>query len=98
VWLKPKGFKESNNMAISQGYFDLPTLKDSKCFTSCWSVPLLKRIKLLFTGRIWLCLEHRKQPKEMKDIFDGLNYHQPTSMTLDYPFNRKDRNGKKENT
>ena len=88
-WLQAIRFKEANNTARGKGYLDLPTLKDSRCFTSCWQVPILKRIRLLFTGKIWLCLEHKKQPKEMKDMFGGLNYHQPTSMTIDYPFGEK---------
>lgn len=85
-WLRAIDFEESNNAARGAGYFDLPTLKGSRTFTSCWYVPILKRIKLLFTGKIWLCLEHERQPEEMKKLFGGLNYHQPTSMTIDYPF------------
>lgn len=85
-WLCAINFKESNNVAKGKGYNDLPTLKNNGMFTSCWRVPLLKRIKMLFTGKIWLCLEYRKQTKEMTQLFNGLNYHQPTSMTIDFPF------------
>lgn len=85
-WLKAIKFKESNNTAKGKGYHDLPTLKNNGMFTSCWQIPFLKRLKLLFTGKIWLCLEYKNQPKEMTDLFDELNYHQPTSMTIDCPF------------
>lgn len=85
-WLKAVKFKESNCMATGKGYFDLPTRKDSRMFTSCWRVSFWKRIKLLFTGKIWLCLEHERQPEEMKKLFGGKNYHQPVMLTTDYPF------------
>ncbi len=87
IWLKAIKFKESNNIAIGEGYFDLPTFKDNAQFISCWRVPILKRIKFLFTGRIWLSLEHKKQSKELRDMFDGKNYHQPTSISVESPFN-----------
>lgn len=86
VQLKPIKFKGVNNIVSGSGYSDLPTFKDDKVFVSCWYVSFLGRLKFLFTGRIWLSLEHGKQPKEFKVLFDGLNYHQPTSITLDYPF------------
>jgi len=95
IWLEAIRFKEVNNVASGSCCRDLPTLKDNRSFTSCWKVPILKRIKLLFTGKIWLCLEHKRQPKEMKDIFGGLNYHQPTSMTIDYPFTKGEEYGKR---
>jgi len=85
-WLQATGFEESNVVAKGDGYFDLYTLKGNGMFTSCWKVPFIKRIKLLFTGRIWLCLEYEKQPKEFKKIFAGKDYHQPSSMTIDRPF------------
>ena len=85
-WLKAIEFEESNNVAKGEGYFDLPTLKNNGMFISCWKVSFLKRLKLLFTGKIWLCLEYKHQTKDWKTIPEGKHYHQPTSMTIDYPF------------
>ena len=86
IYLKAIKFKESNNIAKGEGYFDLPTFKDDIRFISCWKVPILKRIKFLFTGKIWLSLEHKNQSKELRDMFGGKNYHQPTSISIDKPF------------
>ena len=88
IWLKAVKFKESNNIAKGEGYYDLNTFKDDNQFISCWNVPFWKRIKFLFTGKIWVALEHKNQTEEFKKIFKGKNYHQPMSVTVDRPFDK----------
>ncbi|HUS50613.1 MAG TPA: hypothetical protein VMZ91_10640 [Candidatus Paceibacterota bacterium] len=87
IWLKAIKFKESNNVAKGEGYFDLPTFKDDTQFISCWNVPFWKRIKFLFSGKVYVSLEHKNQTEELKNIFGGKNYHQPISVTIEKPFN-----------
>lgn len=83
--LKPIGFPEANGHVSGKGCFNITTFKDDNVFISCWRFSLLQRIKVLFTGRIWLVLEHGKQPKEFKELFNGLDYHQPTNILVDKP-------------
>lgn len=64
IWLlavRPANFKEANVVASKNQpqYQPLPALRiDSKNgeVISCWKIGILKRIKLLFTGRIWVSL------------------------------------------
>jgi len=79
-------FDERNIIVSGEGYFNLYVHKSDKSFISCWHVPFWKRVKLLFTGKIWLLLQHCNQPQILVDYFDEKNYHQPTSITIDKPF------------
>jgi hypothetical protein len=88
IWLKAVNFKESNNIAKGEGYFDLPTYKDKTQFISCWKASLLQRIKFLFFGKIYLFLEHKSQSDDMKKLFGGKDYHQPTSIAIGSPFEK----------
>jgi len=88
IWLKAVDFNESNVIAKGEGYLDLPTYKGEIQFISCWKASIWQRIKFLFTGKIWLSLEHKNQPEEMKKIFDGQNYHQPSSIAIESPFKK----------
>ncbi len=89
IWLNAVDFKESNNVVKGEGYFDLPTFKDDTQFISCWKASVYQRIKFLFSGKVWLCLEHKNQSKEMKDMFGGKNYHQPSSVAIESPFTKE---------
>ena len=89
IWLEAVDFEESNNVATGEGYFDLPTYKDDEQFISCWKAGLWQRIKFLFSGKIYLYLEHKNQSEEMRDMFGGKNYHQPTSVAIESPFGDK---------
>lgn len=54
--MKPVRFPESNvTLAEKQDqYGNLPVHKDSEgTVTSCWSLTLRERFKLLVTGRLW---------------------------------------------
>ena len=76
--LKPIDFKFANTRATGKGYFDLPVFKDDNQFVSCWALNFWQRLRILFSGKIWIMLEHSKQPKEMKEqFFSGKAYHQP---------------------
>ncbi len=86
TYLKAVDFKESNNVAKGEGYFDLPTYKDDNQFVSCWKANIWQRIKFLFYGKIYLFLEHKNQSEEMKEMFGGKNYHQPTNISISSPF------------
>lgn len=89
IWLKAINFEEANCQADGgEYYYNLPTFKDDTQFISCWKVPFLKRVKFLITGKIWLCLEHKRQSDKLKDLFGGKSYHQPSSMTVDSPFGK----------
>jgi len=59
--MKPIDFKGSNcNYAESQDeYLTLPAYKhgdDSGAVSSCWKFSILERIKILFTGKVYLTL------------------------------------------
>ncbi|KAA6348497.1 hypothetical protein EZS27_004097 [termite gut metagenome] len=59
--MKPIKFKEQNvTFAENQPeYIPLPAFKnnsDQGEVISCWHLSFMERIRLLFTGRIWLCL------------------------------------------
>lgn len=58
--MKPIKFKESNktlltpkNIAGSK-CLPLPVFSDGTDRVSCWRVTFLERLKILFTGKIWL--------------------------------------------
>jgi hypothetical protein len=75
--MKPERFKEQNTtMAKNQyPYLPLPAFKDEDgAITSCWSLNIRERIKLFFTGRIWLTLLTFNKPL------------QPQILRVDYPF------------
>jgi hypothetical protein len=87
-WLKASDFKESNNTASGSHTKSIRTFKDDKVLISRWRLSFIQRLKVLFTGNIWLVLEHGSQPPEFKDMFNGRAYHQPTLMTVVKPFKR----------
>lgn len=55
----PIDFRESNaRLSVPYGvespWGDLPCLQDGCQVVSCWHISFWKRLKLLFTGRIWV--------------------------------------------
>lgn len=56
--MKPIRFKEQNcTYAENQPeYLPLPAFKDNNEVVSCWSLSLAERLRLLFTGRLWVSL------------------------------------------
>jgi len=59
--MKPIKFKNQNcTYAENQEpYLPLPAFKhddDWKCVSSCWQLSFVERVKLLFTGRIWVTM------------------------------------------
>ena len=82
IWLEPVNFSQVTTMATGEGYLSLPVYKDDRQFISCWKASFWQRVKFLFSGKIYLCLEHCNQPTEMKKLYDGKNYHQPSSCIL----------------
>ena len=84
--MKAIRFKNMTGYATGKGYFDLPIYKNRTQYISCWKIPFLQRFKLLVTGKIWLFLEHGRQPEELKKLFNGKNYHQPVNLSTEYPF------------
>ncbi len=41
---------------------DLPCWRDGKLVISCWKIPFWQRVRLLFTGKIWLGAQGLSQP------------------------------------
>lgn len=65
---KPIDFKESNfNWLKPNGMTDeecgsLPAYRDGKHSISCWKLGFVERIKILFTGKVWLWIFGGMQP------------------------------------
>jgi len=65
---KPVKFPESNCLLVGgTGVTDLPVLAGQMdgvgdVVISCWRIPFWKRVKLLFTGRVWLCVKGQTHP------------------------------------
>jgi len=61
--IQPIPFSEHNHCLFGFGDIeDLPVLRTKDRVISCWSIPFLKRIKLLFTGKIWFCAKGTTHP------------------------------------
>ncbi len=56
--MKSIQFKESNKTyAKNQApYKPIDVLEDTGQVVSCWNLSILERLKVLFTGKVWLCL------------------------------------------
>lgn len=58
--MKPIKFKEVNKTWFKPASMTdeecgaLPVFQDNKQIISCWKISLFEKIKLLFTGKIWL--------------------------------------------
>ena len=61
---KPITFGESNRTLIgsTSDVKPLPTRYDGTCCLSCWRIPFLHRIKMVFTGKVWLCVKGATSP------------------------------------
>jgi hypothetical protein len=63
--VKPVTFDRANSTlrgGLIENCEDLPVYKDELCTVSCWKIPLLKRIQLLFTGVVWLVVKGKTHP------------------------------------
>ena len=59
--MKPVEFKEQNRTFAKdqEPYLPLPAyqhLDDWKCVSSCWGMNFIQRIKVLFTGKVWVSI------------------------------------------
>lgn len=56
---KPIDFPGRNCIlkSISDMDGELPVYVEAPYVLSCWKIPFLNRIKILFTGKIWLCIK-----------------------------------------
>lgn len=61
---KPVHFKQENCILKGDNpdINELPAYKDGVHIVSCWKFPFLKRIKMLFTGKVWLVVLGTKHP------------------------------------
>ena len=63
--MRPTKFKESNKTYAENQpeYLPLPVFKSiDGQVVSCWQLSLRERIKLLITGKLWLCLHTFNKP------------------------------------
>lgn len=76
--MKPERFPEMTvTLAENQPeYQPLPACQYGDRLFSCWKLTLRERLKLLFTGRLWLLVLNFRQPL------------QPQLPTVDCPFLR----------
>ena len=76
--MKPIEFSEQNMVwaANQLPYLPLPAWSDQKQTISLWQMSWWERIKMLFTGRLWLCQLNFGSPL------------QPQCPSVDYPFRR----------
>lgn len=58
--IKPVWFKDSNK--IIEGLRPIPVYEDGNNIVTAWEVPLLDRIKLLFTGRLFVVVRYPELP------------------------------------
>lgn len=85
--MKPTKFKESNVTFTAPGLIpecgDLPAYVNQKQIISCWKASFLERLKILFTGNVWIAIRGKKQPPMWLDgsvpfyratIADNLRY------------------------
>ena len=59
--MRPINFKEQNTMyaAKQEPYLPLPAFRHKdgwECVESCWGLTFIERIKLLFTGCVWVSM------------------------------------------
>lgn len=55
--MKPVSFPESNFVAgRDQSYRDLPAWTDNRVVISCWGLTFGERLRLLFSGKLWIAL------------------------------------------
>ena len=65
--MKPINFDEANATYGAEGCGDLPAWQGADTcgvyrIISCWKMPFRQRIKILFTGKIWLDVYGRACP------------------------------------
>jgi hypothetical protein len=62
--MKPVDFKQSNIVLGKNQpeYLDLPVFTNDEMTVSCWKLTWRERLKLLFTGRLWLTQLNFSQP------------------------------------
>jgi hypothetical protein len=74
--MEPIKFDKQNCMYADHQpeYLPLPAYKDNDQTISCWKLNIKERIKILFTGKLWLRQLNFGSPL------------QPQSPTIDYPF------------
>ena len=77
--MKPEAFKEANTVLLKP-----PDMSDDECrslsthvgdgqIISKWKLTLWERIKILFTGRLWLSVLAKET-------------HPPVALSVDFPF------------
>lgn len=61
---KPIMFKEANDVLYGwpKDIVDLPVYRNDEQVISCWKIPLIRRLKLLFTGRVYLHVLGKTHP------------------------------------
>ena len=71
--MKPIHFEESNCIYAKDQpeYLPLPAYKHDNGVTHCWYLNFMERIKILFTGRLWIqVLNFGKPLQPIKPIVD----------------------------
>lgn len=52
--MKPIYFPQSTKELQKNGCLPLPVWSDGKQCVSCWKPTFIERLKILFTGKVWL--------------------------------------------
>jgi hypothetical protein len=65
--MRPVEFKQANKNLLPPSKVDvpcksLPVFSNGRQCVSCWQLTLLERVKILFTGKIWLGVLGKTQP------------------------------------
>lgn len=65
--MKPIEFKEQSTVFAKdqKPYLPLPAFEhkdDWQCVTSCWGLNFIERIKVLFTGKVWMTMPRFGKP------------------------------------
>lgn len=60
--MKPINFKEKNVTYVKNGCKDLPAFKTEDKIISKWKMSILERLKVIFTGCIWLIIQGNAHP------------------------------------
>ena len=71
--VEPRDFKGANSVLLGFGEVaNLPIRRDENMVISCWTAPFRKRVRFLFTGKIWFSCMGRTHP--------------PIRISIDKPF------------
>ncbi len=65
---------KANEIYGGRFFVELPVFDDGDCCLSCWKLTFAERVRVLFSGRVWLCVKGRQVPVWLNvkgDVMEG---------------------------